>query len=401
MFVYQFSSRREVNREMTRAQFQANLQLLFPELENLPHADTLYRLLEKIDVTQIEQSHIELIQHLIRGKKFRKYLINNCYPIALDGSQKLAGDLLWDGNLLQRRVGKKEDDKTQYYVYVIETSLVFNNGMTIPFLSEFLEHAAGASEEDKQDCEMRAFHRIVERIKAFFPRLPIMLLLDGLYANGPAIARCESLNWQYMIVLKDNSLPTVWREAAELRGYQPKNQMNQRWGNRQQNFWWVNAIEYEFKHDGSTKFLNLHLVVCEEQWEKVDEQGEVITITSRHAWLSSRSISHDNVHERCNLGARHRWGIEAGFLVEKHQGYSYEHVFALNWNAMKGYHFLMRLAHLLNTLSRFSRAMSGFIRQYGVRGTLSFIRQTCAAPWLDNIERIEASLNRPFQLQLE
>lgn len=54
-----------------------------------------------------------------------------------------------------------------------------------------------------------------------------------------------------------------------------------------------------------------------------------------------------NVHERCNLGARHRWGIETGFLVEKHHGYSYEHCFAYHWNAMKGYHALMRLAHLL------------------------------------------------------
>jgi len=31
------------------------------------------------------------------------------------------------------------------------------------------------------------------------------------------------------------------------------------------------------------------------------------------------------VHTRCNLGARYRWGIEGAFLVEKHQGYSYEH----------------------------------------------------------------------------
>jgi hypothetical protein len=32
MFVFQFASRREVNRELTRPQFEANLQLLFPEL---------------------------------------------------------------------------------------------------------------------------------------------------------------------------------------------------------------------------------------------------------------------------------------------------------------------------------------------------------------------------------
>jgi hypothetical protein len=30
---------------------------------------------------------------------------------------------------------------------------------------------------------------------------------------------------------------------------------------------------------------------------------------------------------------RYRWGIEGAFLVEKHQGYSYEHAFAKQWNA--------------------------------------------------------------------
>jgi hypothetical protein len=78
MFVFQFASRREVNRELTCAQFNANLRLLFPELETLPHADTLFRLLRDIDVDQIEQAHIELVGRLIRGKKFRRYLINGC-----------------------------------------------------------------------------------------------------------------------------------------------------------------------------------------------------------------------------------------------------------------------------------------------------------------------------------
>jgi hypothetical protein len=104
--------------------------------------------------------------------------------------------------------------------------------------------------------------------------------------------------------------------------------------------------------------------------------------------------------ERCNLAARHRWGIEAGFLVEKHQGYHYEHAFALNWNAMKGYHSLMHMAHLFNTLARFARHLKALSAQLGVRTTIAFIRQSCAAPWLDP-ERVRALLSQPFQLQLE
>jgi hypothetical protein len=35
--------------------FEENLRVLFPELENLPHADTLFRRLCRLDVSQIEQ----------------------------------------------------------------------------------------------------------------------------------------------------------------------------------------------------------------------------------------------------------------------------------------------------------------------------------------------------------
>ena len=213
MFIFQFTSRREVNREMTRPQFEENLRLLFPELETLPHADTLFRLLRTIDVESIEQAHTELVGRLIRGKKFRRYLINNCYPIAIDGSQKFSRDILWDENLLQRTLGKDENRHTQYYVYILEASLSFRNGMVIPLLSEFLDYAKGDTDNNKQDCEQRAFHRLSKRLKQLFPRLPILLLLDGLYANGPIMDRCRQYNWQFMIVLKDKDLSSVWEDV--------------------------------------------------------------------------------------------------------------------------------------------------------------------------------------------
>ena len=87
MFVFQFASRRAVNRELTRPQFEANLRLLFPELETLPHADTLFRLLRDIDVAHLEQAHVDLVRRLIRAKTFRRHLINHASPIAIDGSQ--------------------------------------------------------------------------------------------------------------------------------------------------------------------------------------------------------------------------------------------------------------------------------------------------------------------------
>jgi hypothetical protein len=405
VFVFQYASRRAANGEITRPVFEDNLRVLFPELENLPHADTLFRLLGRIDVSQIEQAHVELVNHLIRGKKFSRYLINNCYPIAIDGSQKIAFSTLWDEHLLQRKKQRKterdaeEEPDYQYFVYVLEASLSFRNGMVIPLMSQFLEYQPGDEEPSKQDCEQKAFHRLAARIKKAFPRLPIMLLLDGLYPNGPIMERCRTYHWDFMIVLKDDSLASVWEEYFSLMNYQRENQKHQTWGERRQHFQWVNQIRYEFGPNGK-QYLDINVVRCTEQWEELDPKtAQIVPKKMTYAWISSRPISQLNVHTRCNLGARYRWGIEAGFLVEKHQGYSYEHAFAKNWNAMKGYHYLMRLAHLFNTLARFSKELAGVFAELGVRAAIGFIRNTLTGPWLDPRD-VEQRLSRPFRLRL-
>jgi hypothetical protein len=418
-FAFQMGSRREANREMTRPMFEENLRALFPDLEELPHADTLARLLARIDVTQIEQAHLDMIHHLIRNKKFRRYLIRGCYPVAVDGTQKLSRAVLWAVECLERRVRAKKDtsqeNKSQtdqpteqesakeYYVYVLEANLAFANGMVIPLLSEILSAQEGDSQTAKQDCEQKAFHRLAQRLKKCFSHLPIILLLDGLYPNGPIIEACRQNNWDFMMVLQDDSLPTVWEEIEGLKKYQSQNQRSQKWGDRQQHFWWVNEISYSYKDpvSGKTKTQKVHAVICEENWEEIAPGStSVVKKRSKHAWLSDQPLHPGNVHERCNLGARHRWGIESGILVEKHHGYQYEHCFSYEWEAMRGYHYLMRLGHALNVLARYSYALAKYVRELGVRGLIAFVRSTIAGPWL-SAQDMQQIATATCQLRLE
>ena len=171
-FAFQMSSRREANQKMPRPVFEANLRQLFPDLEALPHQDTLARLLARIDVAEIEQAHLDMIRPLIRNKKFRRYLIAGCYPIAIDGTQKFTRAQCWDAACLERKVGSKKtpdpqpaEPEQQYYVYVLEANLAFQNGMVIPLLSEVLSDTQGQSPKNKQDCEQRAFQRLAQRLK--------------------------------------------------------------------------------------------------------------------------------------------------------------------------------------------------------------------------------------------
>lgn len=400
IFVYQMGSRREANQKLTRPQFKEQLALAFPELEQMPHHDTLNRLLSQIEVDQIREAQAELIRRLIRKKKFVRYLVQSLYPVAIDGTQKHVSREQLSEEWLRRHVKDGQERVAQYYVYVLEANLALRNGMSIPLATEFLAASHGDTDREKQDCELRAFKRLAAWLKKQFPHLPLLLLLDGLYPNGPLMTECRRRGWDFMIVLQDKSLPTVWEEYNGLKSLQGENQLVQKWGPRTQRFRWVNQIEYDYSDGRTRRSIKLHVVVCEENWEELVGDGLIDVKTSRHAWISSQPLSRGSIHERCNLGARHRWAIESGLLVEKRQGYHYEHCFSFDWNAMKGFHYLMRLAHLINVLAQYSCALRKQFLRFGVRGCIDFLWETMAGPWLDP-QWVRMRLVQPFQLRLE
>jgi len=109
-------------------------------------------------VEQIQDAQIELLRTLFRKKKFQRYMVEGCYPIAIDGTKKFTSSKLWDEQYLERQVGDENNRETQYYLYVLEANLALRNGMSIPLMSEFLDYGKGDSEKKKQDCELKAFY---------------------------------------------------------------------------------------------------------------------------------------------------------------------------------------------------------------------------------------------------
>jgi len=405
LFTFQLTSRRKGNEELTGPQLLENLRSLFPDLKDMPHQDTLCRLLKEMDVDRIESCYLDLARELIRKKKFRHLLRKKRYLTAIDGTQKCVMKECWDKRCLYRKVQGK-DGEWQYYAYVLEAVLVFANGMVLPLLSEFLENSVELAavfdyEKWKQDCELKAFHRLARRLKREFPKLPFTLLLDGLYANGPVIEACRKNKWEFMIVLKDKSLPSVWEEVLGLMRLDSKGeyQLNRNWQGRRQIFRWANGVEYDYGVS-RRKALTIHVVVCEEVFEEIDAKtGCVVTKTSRHAWISSNPIDRRNVHERCNQMGRKRWLQENNILKEKRQGYSYEHIFSHNWNAMKGYHYLMHIARMLNEMALHSVSLIEHAKEVGIQ---SFIKKLYIAMVYMNLdkERLRRLAESPGQLRL-
>ena len=404
MFVFQIPSRRQTNRDMTAPQLLENLRAVFPELKEMPHQDTLYRLLVEIDVSQLETIYIDMLRSMIRKKRFKNLLHKDRYLVAIDGTQKYVRDECRDERYLKRKVGK--EGEYQYYAYVLEAVLLFTNGMVLPLMSEFLENSPELEviENDdkwKQDCELKAFYRLAKRLKKAFPKLPLTLLLDGLYANGPVMKVCFKNKWDFMIVLKDGSLPCVWQEVKGLMSLDTEGEHchERTWQGRRQIFRWVSGIEYEYGLGKHKKVLTIHVVTCDESWEEIDRKGQVVEKTARHAWISSEPLNRKNVHERCNLTARKRWLHKNNILKEKLQGYHYEHIFAYDFDAMRGYHYLMHIGRMLNEMALHSINLVEQVKAVGVQAFLNKFRAVMTHRELDTnqLRRLSES---PGQLRL-
>lgn len=400
MFVYNMSSLRNCNKEMSTAIFFQNMNAMFPEFETMPHADTLSRLLEKIKVSEIEESLLELFEHLVKKKKFRNHLINQRYVIAIDGTQKFMRTEKWAEECLGRHVGK--DKEEQYYVYVLEAVVILDNGITLPLMSEFLNNEEYKDViSDKQDSERKAFYRFAERIKKRFPKLKITLTMDGLFACGPVIKTCRDYGWDFMIVFKEGCMPTAFADAMGLIRITPENEVKRILGDRAQVYKWVNDIEYTYVVKGKNKEVLLHVVICEETWEEISrETGKVETKSTRYVWVSEKKLTQSNVEKRCIKIGRYRWKIENNFLVLKHQGYEYEHCFSYNWNAMVGFHYLMSIGRFINVLIVHSELLAKKATELGIKGLITFLFKICTGDVLDKVRLTAITENNRYQWRL-
>jgi hypothetical protein len=381
VFLSHTVSRRKATGEISKLSLLPLINEFVPGTQDMPHCDTLNRLLCGIDVESIDKCYIEAIAEFINSDKFNEINPGRIL-VALDGTGKFSRKYLWDDRALSRNLG--EPGKERYLVYVLESVLILENDTVLPLLTEFLEnsnnHDAQEAENGhtgttftKQDCESKACHRMMDELHKLFGSGRLTLVMDGLYANGPIISHCNRYNWEFMINLKRNSLTTVWDDFDGLCKLDDSPSLITKWGNRKQEYHWQNGLDYTYGKNHTP--LRLNLVTCKETWvESHSRSGKISEIkATSYAWLSSERITNRNAFNLCTKTARRRWRIENHFLVEKHQGYSYTHTFSYNWDAMKGFHYLMKIGHFLNEFIAMCVSLNSYVRNKGKSGLVSAV----------------------------
>jgi hypothetical protein len=393
LFLCQLKARRQIGLLLRNGPSIRKFGALFG-VESFPHGDTLDAAFSNLEVDQIQAVVSTMTGTLIRKKVLYSYRILGIYFIvAVDGT----GTVNFDHRHCPHCLTRTHNGKTLYYHPVLEAKLLTSNGFAFSLMTEFIENPT--EKVTKQDCELKAFYRLAERLKIQFPRLPILLSLDGLFAGGPTFDLCRRYGWKFMIVLKDDDLPSVNEEFEALSKLQPENRLVWRTGKQaqiKQAFRWADDIAYT---DSEKKEHTLSVVECLET--KPDKEGQ--KKTTKFKWVTNCRVSCKNVTTLSNDGGRMRWKIEnEGFNVQKTGGYELEHAYTNDPNSAKVFYFLLQIAHLLaQLLYRATLLKRDFLEGLGSAKNLAFrLLEAWRNVHLDQAD-ITALLQKRFQIRFD
>jgi len=344
------------------------------EKEFLPHYVTINECLSKLEPEELEKVRKKMIYNLIRKKSFDdgKFLGLH-WLVIVDATQLFCFKKRHCEHCLTKTFNRgTEDEYSLYYHQVLEARIVFSDEIVLSIATEFIENEG--VELSKQDCELNAFKRLSASLKKMFPRLPICLMGDSLYACEPVFNICKKYNWEYLIRYKDGSIPTL---AEDYRGI-----VNAGDGEET-----VIEIDITHKRKPDEKeahtmiwvndlYYNGHTVAVFEL--EIEKKGKETVKVFK--WLSSIRVTKRKAREFADTG-RKRWLIEnEGFNIQKNHRYMITHANSLDYNAMKNHYLITQLADMLLQLY-----------EYGIKG-LKLLRRTIKTI----SERLLESLKSPL-----
>ncbi len=336
MFACRITSRRELDRVSDNACFVENLcRFSGTQTETVMVSEQMVNVLKELDVDELAAVQPKLIRALVKDKRLQDAYVLGHLAVCSDGTGIFASSSYHCDECLTQ---KHKDGTVTYMHNMLEAKVLCANGMALSLMSEPIKNPASGS-YDKQDCETKAFKRLVPRIKDEFPRQPFVHLLDSLYAQGPVFEDLAGVKHQFICCFKHGSIPTLYDEALELLELNSQNKMAVRMqvsgkGDVRQNLRWLDNLEYKGRAMG--------FVHCEE----IDKKGHVTT----YAWLTSFDVTQQNVWEIARAG-RMRWKIENEGFNQQKNGYDMEHFCNCNdFNVMLCLYLILQIAHMFMQL---------------------------------------------------
>lgn len=302
----------------------------------LPHKDTLTNVVNELKFEELENIQTYMIRTLIRSKMLDKYRYNGMFYVVIDGTGLYSTSINLGENAITRVYNEGTDEEYKLYSYYVLEAKIICGDIAFSLATEFVENETYKDENgniirkfDKQDCELKAGYRLIEKIKKRFPKLPIIVGGDALYMGKPFLKKCDDYGFKYIIRYKEDGASTIKKDFDKFNIVDG-------------NYKYQNGIIYG--EPENKNYYTVSVISCDE----LDEESEKIT---NFSYVTSLEITSKNKEEILKLG-RKRWKIEnKGFREQKSGVLNISHIYTKDCNGTKNTYLLIQFAHtLLNLL---------------------------------------------------
>ena len=218
---------------------------------------------------------------------------------------------------LREKLGDDASDSLVDLLQQFEAAIVHpDKRVVLPLAPEFILNSDGrGGEYHKQDCEMNAGHRMLERLRSDYPRMAAIIVADSLYSKQPFVEKLTAGRFSFLLVAKPGDHKSLYQDVDGLRRGNLLDRHHTVHRGERREYEWVTGVPLNGKPDSPRiNFIQFRIV----------KNGKV---TYRNAWVTDLVPTTDNIAQLVRAG-RARWKIEnEAFNTLKNQGYHLKHNF--------------------------------------------------------------------------
>ncbi len=384
-------SMKEIVTKLNKKEFIININnILGTDLKEFPCDDTISNVMNSINVLELEKLRTKLTRKLIDSKTLDRFrLFNGSFYVVIDGSGLFSTRINLGKNCIYKVHNKGTDaEYTEYQYYVLEAKLICND-YVFSFATEFVENEHMNNETEKQDCELKAAHRLLDKIRKNYPKLPITIGADALYVNKPFMDACTDHQMDYIFRYKDTVMSTIMEEFTRIekityKEYEYVNDVGFGSGTKESEGI-TNVIKYTSKSKDNQK----------SQDDKNEAPVELSheTDSTTFMFVTSLRITKNNCEEIVIVGRR-RWKIEnQGFKAQKSRVLNIEHCYTFDNNGMKANYYFIQIAHLLLTILYYGSSIIKKLKETRV--------EICNLIYQELIKIQDMNLEQGFQIRFD
>jgi hypothetical protein len=302
--------------ELKKQKGRSNAEKLF-ELREIPSDNQIRNLLDPVDPMypgRFYRQTFETLEQTGVLKGFRSY--SNQLLIALDGTEYFSSKKIHCENCSHRIL---QNGATNYFHSVLTPVIVQSgNEHVISLEPEFIVPQDG---QEKQDCEIQAGKRWLEKNGEYYAKRGVIILGDDLYSRQPFCQALKDKHLHFILVCKPDSHPNLY-ETVEFLAAQGvlATKVVRKWNGR-----YAEIHTYRYANKLALYAEQPALVVnwCELTTTREDT-GEQLY---KNAFVTDFEVTGTTVEAIVRAG-RTRWKVEnENNNVLKTKGYHIEHNF--------------------------------------------------------------------------